>query len=218
MNRFSIYWHDLTAATQAAFRVTANFDIPAQLQAIINNVNACAVSVSPEDYPAGYVGQPGDALRPLAGDFPFGGAASGSTQILHAVCPWPVANTGYRLAFVIAGLLGSAFFGFTLTGDKSKTAHLKWFLGALAAVMTLVCIIDSDRVGFVSARLFANAPNPLVDPQYSSAGRFVAVCVFDILCALEAVRTSHFDFMLNARVHCTLIPLFTALRHHHLFG
>ena len=144
-------------------------------------------------FPTDFAGQNGDVMRPAA--FSCGNNTYDSVnkrpfcEKLAAVqCPWPVANTGFRLAVVIAGLLGSAFFGVTLSSDKTKITFLKWYLGLLALLTTIACIIDSDRVGHVAARLLSDRYYFPYNTDFFLSARFIAVCVLDIVCALEAVR------------------------------
>jgi hypothetical protein len=146
----------------------------------------CAVQDATEFFPPNYVGKVGDVLRPWVF---IGLTPETRPNLLELHCSWPVGNSGFRLAVVIAGLLGSALFGVTLSSDKSKTAQLKWFLGALAILATVVCAVDSQRVGYVAARSVSDANAFFVfNSKNWFLSRFIAVCVLDIVCALEAVR------------------------------
>jgi hypothetical protein len=169
------------AATQTSFRLSVDgmVEPDASVAAAL-----CAVptNLRPQLFPAGYSGKPGDLLRPLA----IVGVVDLKAIELH--CPWPTANTGFRLTFVIASLLSASFFGVTLASGSNKTFSFKWFLRVMVVLLIFSCGIDSRSVNYVAKRLIPNGS--YIDLEFSMSGRFIGVCALDILCALQAVQFS----------------------------
>ncbi len=192
-----------TAATQVGYHATydgIDFNEYAKTNLLTEDF-VCAVRLESKEvpvgasaFPPGYVGKDGDVMRPAV----FSCDADMRYELkrvcfgrVDVQCPWPVVNSVFRLFVVVAGLLGAAFFGLTLSKDKTRLTLLKVFLGALVLLATIACIIDSDRVGFVANRLSADPilGVPFYNPFFYFSARFVSVCVLDILCALEGVRS-----------------------------
>jgi hypothetical protein len=174
--KFSIAPHALSA-TQTGFR--SSVDGTAESDADAEARCAVPADLPPQLFPAGYSGKPGDALRPLA----VVGVVLLKPIELH--CPWPAANTGFRLTVVIVSLLGSAFFGVTLASGTNRTPLFKWFLCAVTVLMVIACAIDSRSVNNVASRLIPNGS--YIDVEFALPGRFIGVCALDVFCALQAV-------------------------------